>query len=50
VRRDDERGASVIEYAFLVALISLVCVVAVVSIGRTTSGSLSGSASSLSAP
>lgn len=30
----DERGASLIEYALLVALIALVCVVAVTSLGQ----------------
>lgn len=40
----DERGASVIEYALLLALIAVVCVVAVEMIGGSTSDSLSSTA------
>ena len=41
----DERGASFVEYAMLLALISVVCLVAVTMIGGTTSESLSSTAS-----
>jgi pilus assembly protein Flp/PilA len=36
-RIDDERGASLVEYALLVALIAVVCVAAVTALGSTTS-------------
>ena len=36
-RIDDERGASLVEYALLVALIAVVCIAAVTSLGSTTS-------------
>ena len=36
-RVDDERGASLIEYALLVALIAVVCIAAVTALGETTS-------------
>jgi pilus assembly protein Flp/PilA len=39
--RKDERGASVVEYALLVALLAVVCLVAVNTIGPPTSGGLS---------
>jgi len=32
---DDERGASLVEYALLVALIAVVCIIAVSFLGRT---------------
>ena len=34
---DDERGASLVEYALLVALIAVVCIVAVTTLGRQAS-------------
>ena len=34
---DDERGASLVEYALLVALIAVVCIVAVSFLGRKAS-------------
>ena len=44
--RDDDRGASLVEYALLLALIAVVCVVAVtVARQRTTSASYSSTAS-----
>lgn len=43
---DDERGASLIEYALLVALIAIVCVVAVTFFGGATSTKFSSSGSS----
>ena len=36
-RIDDERGASLVEYALLVALIAIVCIAAVTALGSTTS-------------
>ena len=50
VRRDPaqrERGASLVEYALLVALIALACVAAIGLVGGNTGGSLSRSNSSL---
>jgi Flp pilus assembly pilin Flp len=41
IRRDDERGAGLVEYALLVALIALVCIVAVTVVGRNTCGNFS---------
>ena len=43
-----ERGASLVEYALLVALIAVVCIVAVTVLGSNASGKFSGVASSLS--
>lgn len=43
----DERGASLVEYALLVALIALVCVAAVTILGGETSESFDSDASSL---
>ena len=40
-RIDDERGASLVEYALLVALIAVVCVAAVTALGTTTSDKFS---------
>ena len=34
---DDERGASLVEYAFLVGLIAMVCLVAIAYFGSSTS-------------
>jgi pilus assembly protein Flp/PilA len=34
---ESERGASLVEYALLVALIALVCIAAVTSMGKSTS-------------
>ncbi len=36
-RIDNERGASLVEYALLVALIAVVCIAAVTALGSTTS-------------
>ncbi len=36
-RIDDERGASLVEYALLMALIAVVCIAAVTSLGSSTS-------------
>ena len=43
----DEQGASIVEYALLVALIAIVCVVAIQFLGTTTSGGLSNAGSYL---
>lgn len=47
ITRSGERGASLVEYALLVALIALVCVVAVVFLGTSTSESFDSNADSL---
>ena len=44
-----ERGASLVEYAFLVALIAIVCITAVAFFGGESSNSLSTSGDSISA-
>jgi Flp pilus assembly pilin Flp len=36
-RRDDDRGASLVEYALLLALIAVICVVAVTILGEEAS-------------
>ncbi len=43
--RDDDRGASLVEYALLLALIAAVCVVAVTVLGNAASESYSSTAS-----
>lgn len=45
--RDDERGAGLVEYALLIVLIAVVCVVAVTVLGKATSASYSSTASGL---
>ena len=42
-----QRGASLVEYALLVALIALVCVAGVIVLGESASDSLSESGSSV---
>ncbi len=44
-----DRGASVVEYALLVALILVVCVLAITVLGETASKSYSSTASGLAA-
>jgi pilus assembly protein Flp/PilA len=44
---DSERGASLVEYALLVALIALVCIIAVTILGKEASESFSNTASGL---
>jgi Flp pilus assembly pilin Flp len=44
-RIGSERGASLVEYAFLVGLIAMVCLVAVVFFGQSTSSRYSNVAS-----
>jgi Flp pilus assembly pilin Flp len=48
--KDRERGASLVEYALLLALIAVVCVVAVASLGTTLDESYSSTDASLFAP
>jgi pilus assembly protein Flp/PilA len=43
-----ERGASLVEYALLVALIAVVCIIAITVLGTSASKKFSGVASSLS--
>jgi pilus assembly protein Flp/PilA len=45
---DSERGASLVEYALLVALIAVVCIVAVTLLGKSASSKFSSVGSSLS--
>jgi pilus assembly protein Flp/PilA len=45
--RTSERGASVVEYAMLLALIAIVCVVAVTALGTGLNDSYNGSTSSI---
>ena len=42
-----ERGASLVEYAFLVALIAIVCVLAITFVGTATSNHYSAAGSAL---
>ena len=44
---DDERGASLVEYALLVALIAVVCIAAVTLLGRNASSKFSKVGSSI---
>ncbi|QGG95476.1 Flp family type IVb pilin [Actinomarinicola tropica] len=44
---DSERGASLVEYALLVALIAVVCIGAVAFLGETTGRDLSESTSQM---
>ena len=44
---DDEKGASLVEYALLVALIAVVCIVAVTLLGSNASSKFSKVGSSL---
>ena len=43
----DERGASLVEYALLVALIAVVCIVAVTLLGKNASSKFSSVGSSI---
>ena len=44
---DDERGASLVEYALLVALIAVVCIAAVSALGNRASSNFSSISSSI---
>ena len=46
---NSERGASLVEYALLVALIALVCIAAVTSLGKSASSKFSQVGASLDA-
>lgn len=46
-RARDERGASLVEYALLVALIAVVCIGAVTFLGRSGSDKLQGAGNAL---
>lgn len=46
-RIGDERGASLVEYALLLALIAVVCIAAITLIGNNASDKLSSSGSTL---
>jgi pilus assembly protein Flp/PilA len=48
-RFDDERGASLVEYALLVGLIAVVCVSAITVVGNSTSAQFSNVGQSLAA-
>jgi pilus assembly protein Flp/PilA len=45
-----ERGASLVEYAFLVGLIAIVCIVAIAFLGTTTSSKYSNIGSRVEGP
>jgi pilus assembly protein Flp/PilA len=49
IRRDNERGASLVEYALLVAMIALVCLGAVAFLGEQPKKPFSTVGNSLSA-
>ena len=49
LRVDDERGASLVEYAFLVGLIAIVCMVAIIFLGQSTSSKYSNIGSQVGA-
>jgi len=44
----DERGASLVEYALLVALIAVVCILAITFLGRSASSKFSSVGTSIS--
>ena len=46
-RVEDERGASLVEYALLVALIAVVCIAAVTLLGKNASNKFSSVGSSI---
>ena len=46
-RIDDERGASLVEYALLVALIAVICIVAIAFLGQSASTKFSSVGSSV---
>ena len=49
-QRKRERGASLVEYALLLALIAIVCVVAVTALGTNLSDSFESSRDSIFSP
>jgi pilus assembly protein Flp/PilA len=46
-RFDDDRGASLVEYALLVALIAVVCIAAITLLGNNASSKFNSAASSI---
>ena len=46
---DDERGASLVEYALLVALIAVVCIAAVTTLGKNASSKFTAVGNSIAA-
>jgi pilus assembly protein Flp/PilA len=46
-RFDDERGASLVEYALLVALIAVVCIAAITLLGNNASSKFNSAANSI---
>ena len=48
-RTEDERGASLVEYALLVALIAVVCIIAVTFLGQSASSRFTTIGSSIGA-
>ena len=50
LRMRDQRGASLVEYALLVALIALACIAAMTFLGTQTSTNITDSSSSLFVP
>ena len=46
-RIDDERGASLVEYALLVALIAVVCILAITTLGNNASSKFDSVASEI---
>lgn len=44
---NDDRGASLVEYALLVALIAIVCIAAITLLGNNASTTVDGTAQSL---
>jgi pilus assembly protein Flp/PilA len=46
-KADTERGASLVEYALLLALIAVVCIVAITALGNKASGNFSSVDSNL---
>ena len=44
---DDERGASLVEYALLVALIAVVCIIAITFLGKSASSKFNTVGSSI---
>ena len=47
---DSERGASLVEYALLVALIAVICIVAIGLLGQSASSKFTDVGNSLNAP
>ena len=49
-RFDDEKGASLVEYALLVALIAIVCIVAIQFLGKAASSKFDSVGQSIANP